>query len=95
MTRLTRAQHREVFAVVRCQFRGTTYSRATYIWVDKDFATAARATASLDARGFHPGAAAYPLGRLAAGLSTRVRSEPSEAPSGGTGSVDHSARRCA
>ncbi len=35
-----RAQYREVFAVVRCQFRGDTYSRAVYIWVDKDFAMA-------------------------------------------------------
>ena len=35
-----RAQYREVFAVVRCQYRGSTYSRAAYIWVDKDFAMA-------------------------------------------------------
>ena len=35
-----RAQYREVFAVVRCGYRGATYSRAAYIWVDKDFAMA-------------------------------------------------------
>ena len=35
-----RAQYREVFAVVRCTFGGETYSRAAYIWVDKDFALA-------------------------------------------------------
>ena len=35
-----RAQYREVFAVVRCRFRGSTYSRAVFIWVDKDFAMA-------------------------------------------------------
>ena len=33
-----RAQYRECFAVVRCGYRGTTYSRCVYIWVDKDFA---------------------------------------------------------
>ena len=35
-----RAQYREVFAVLRCRYRGSTYSRAAYIWVDKDFAMA-------------------------------------------------------
>ena len=35
-----RAQYKEVFLVVRCQYRGQTYSRAAYIWVDKDFAMA-------------------------------------------------------
>lgn len=35
-----RAQYKEVFVVVRCEYEGTTYSRATYIWVDKDFAMA-------------------------------------------------------
>ncbi len=35
-----RAQYKEVFLVVRCQYRGETYSRAAYIWVDKDFAMA-------------------------------------------------------
>jgi acetoacetate decarboxylase len=33
-----RSQYKEAFVVVRCSFRGTTYSRCVYIWVDKDFA---------------------------------------------------------
>ncbi|MFI0976644.1 acetoacetate decarboxylase family protein [Streptomyces sp. NPDC021093] len=41
-----RAQYREAFAVVRCTYRGRTYSRCVYIWVDKDFAIA---------RGLHQG----------------------------------------
>ncbi|MGW1209124.1 acetoacetate decarboxylase family protein [Streptomyces sp. NPDC002499] len=41
-----RAQYKEAFAVVRCSFRGRTYSRCVYIWVDKDFAIA---------RGLHQG----------------------------------------
>ena len=35
-----RAQYREVFVVIRCRYRGQTYSRAAYIWVDKDFSMA-------------------------------------------------------
>jgi len=35
-----RSQYKEVFVVVRCQYEGQTYSRAAYIWVDKDFAMA-------------------------------------------------------
>ncbi|CAM5302154.1 acetoacetate decarboxylase [Streptomyces alboniger] len=35
-----RAQYKECFAVVRCGYRGRTYSRCVYIWVDKDFAIA-------------------------------------------------------
>lgn len=35
-----RAQYKEVFVVIRCRYRGVTYSRAAYIWVDKDFAMA-------------------------------------------------------
>ena len=35
-----RAQYKEVFLVIRCQYEGQTYSRAAYIWVDKDFAMA-------------------------------------------------------
>lgn len=35
-----RSQYKEVFLVVRCSYQGTTYSRAAYIWVDKDFAMA-------------------------------------------------------
>ncbi|MFI6578121.1 acetoacetate decarboxylase family protein [Nocardiopsis sp. NPDC050513] len=41
-----RAQYKEAFAVVRCSYRGRTYSRCVYIWVDKDFAIA---------RGLHQG----------------------------------------
>jgi hypothetical protein len=41
-----RAQYKEMFAVVRCSYRGETYSRCVYIWVDKDFAIA---------RGIHQG----------------------------------------
>ncbi|MFI7702225.1 acetoacetate decarboxylase family protein [Nonomuraea sp. NPDC049480] len=41
-----RAQYKEAFAVVRCSYRGRTYSRCVYIWVDKDFAIA---------RGIHQG----------------------------------------
>jgi acetoacetate decarboxylase len=33
-----RAQYKECFAVVRCCYHGTVYSRCVYIWVDKDFA---------------------------------------------------------
>ena len=32
-----RAQYKECFVVVRCQFGGRTYSRCVFIWVDKDF----------------------------------------------------------
>lgn len=35
-----RAQYKEVFVAVRCRYEGETYSRAVYIWVDKDFAIA-------------------------------------------------------
>ena len=49
-----RAQYVETFVVVRCTYRGETYSRCAYIWVDKDFAMV---------RGHHQG---YPkkLGEL-------------------------------
>jgi acetoacetate decarboxylase len=33
-----RSQYRECFAVVRCSFAGSVYSRCVYIWVDTDFA---------------------------------------------------------
>lgn len=36
----SRSQYKEVFVVVRCQYRSETYSRCAYIWVDKDFAIA-------------------------------------------------------
>ncbi len=35
-----RSQYKEVFLVIRCQYEGQTFSRAAYIWVDKDFAMA-------------------------------------------------------
>jgi acetoacetate decarboxylase len=35
-----RSQYRECFAVCRCSYRGTVYSRCLYIWVDADFALA-------------------------------------------------------
>jgi len=35
-----RSQYKECFVVVRCTYRGATYSRCVYIWVDKDFALA-------------------------------------------------------
>jgi acetoacetate decarboxylase len=35
-----RAQYRECFAVARCSYSGTVYSRCLYIWVDADFALA-------------------------------------------------------
>ena len=41
-----RSQYKEAFVVVRCSYRGPTYSRCVYIWVDKDFAIA---------RGMHQG----------------------------------------
>ncbi|MFD6289011.1 acetoacetate decarboxylase family protein [Streptomyces sp. NPDC060205] len=41
-----RAQYKEAFAVVRCAYRGRTYTRCVFIWVDKDFALA---------RGLHQG----------------------------------------
>jgi len=41
-----RSQYKEAFVVVRCSFKGVTFSRCVYIWVDKDFAMA---------RGIHQG----------------------------------------
>ncbi len=35
-----RAQYREMLVVVRCRYEGRTWSRAVFIWVDKDFALA-------------------------------------------------------
>ena len=35
-----RSQYKEAFVVVRCRYRGETYSRCVLIWVDKDFALA-------------------------------------------------------
>jgi hypothetical protein len=49
-----RSQYMEAFVVVRCHYRGETFSRCVYIWVDADFAMV---------RGHHQG---YPkkLGQL-------------------------------
>ncbi len=57
-----RSQYMETFVVVRCQYRGETYSRCVYIWVDKDFAMV---------RGHHQG---YPkkLGELYLTRAVRV-----------------------
>jgi len=41
-----RSQYKECFAVVRCSWRGETWSRCIFIWVDKDFALV---------RGYHQG----------------------------------------
>lgn len=41
-----RGQYKEVFAVIRCEWDGQTWSRCPYIWVDKDFAMV---------RGYHQG----------------------------------------
>lgn len=35
-----RSQYKEVFVVIRCKYESVTYSRAAFIWVDKDFAMA-------------------------------------------------------
>ena len=67
-----RSQYKEAFVVVRCSYRGTTYSRCVYIWVDKDFAIA---------RGIHQG---YPkkLGQM---WQTRPHALPHAAPVIGPG----------
>src|SRR5881392_2356477 len=41
-----RSQYMEFFVVIRCQYRGETFSRSPYIWVDRDYALA---------RGWHQG----------------------------------------
>jgi acetoacetate decarboxylase len=68
-----RAQYKEAFVVVRCSYRGETYSRCVYIWVDKDFAIA---------RGLHQG---YPK-KLGAIWQTRphpfAQAAPQLAPGG-------------
>jgi acetoacetate decarboxylase len=62
-----RSQYKEVFVVVRCSYRGQTYSRCVFIWVDKDFAIA---------RGLHQG---YPkkLGQM---WQTRPHAFPHASP---------------
>ena len=41
-----RAQYKEAFAVIRCEYDDQTWSRCPFIWVDKDFALV---------RGYHQG----------------------------------------
>lgn len=67
-----RAQYKEAFAVVRCSFKGATYTRCVYIWVDKDFALA---------RGIHQG---YPK-KLGSMWQTRPMAMPNAAPVIGPG----------
>jgi acetoacetate decarboxylase len=68
-----RSQYKEAFVVVRCAFRGVTYSRCVYIWVDKDFAIG---------RGLHQG---YPK-KLGSMWQTRphpfAQAAPQIAPGG-------------
>lgn len=33
-----RGQYKEMFVVIRCKYRGKTWSRCAFIWVDKEFA---------------------------------------------------------
>ncbi|MEV6865007.1 acetoacetate decarboxylase family protein [Streptosporangium subroseum] len=67
-----RSQYKECFAVVRCSYRGRTFSRCVYIWVDKDFAIA---------RGTHQG---YPK-KLGSIHMTRPHPHGQAAPRIGAG----------
>jgi acetoacetate decarboxylase len=67
-----RSQYKEAFVVVRCGYRGVTYSRCAYIWVDKDFAIA---------RGIHQG---YPK-KLGSMWQTRPHPFGQAAPQLGPG----------
>lgn len=69
-----RSQYKEAFVVVRCSFRGVTYSRCVYIWVDKDFAIG---------RGLHQG---YPK-KLGSMWQTRPHPFSQAAPQIGPGGV--------
>ena len=69
-----RSQYKEAFVVVRCSYRGTTYSRCVYIWVDQDFAIA---------RGLHQG---YPK-KLGSIWQTRPHPFAQAAPQLGVGGV--------
>ncbi|MDA8261754.1 MAG: acetoacetate decarboxylase family protein [Actinomycetota bacterium] len=69
-----RSQYKEAFVVVRCSYRGATYSRCVYIWVDKDFAIA---------RGLHQG---YPK-KLGSIHQTRPHFSGFAAPIIGPGAV--------
>lgn len=80
------AQYKEAFVVVRCSFRGETFSRCVYIWVDKDFAVA---------RGLHQG---YPkkLGDIHLTRPHPYGPAPRVAPGGRFGaSLSASGRRLA
>jgi acetoacetate decarboxylase len=67
-----RSQYREAFAVVRCRYQGTTYSRCVLIWVTSDFAIA---------RGIHQG---YPK-KLGSIHQTRPMPHGRAAPRVGVG----------
>jgi acetoacetate decarboxylase len=69
-----RAQYKEAFVVVRCTYRGITYSRCVYIWVDKDFAIG---------RGLHQG---YPK-KLGSMWQTRPHPFAQAAPQIAAGGV--------
>ncbi len=69
-----RAQYKEAFVVVRCQFEGRTFSRCVYIWVDKDFAIG---------RGIHQG---YPK-KLGSMWQTRPHAFGHAAPTIGVGAM--------
>ncbi len=69
-----RSQYKEAFVVVRCSYRGETYSRCVYIWVDKDFAIA---------RGMHQG---YPK-KLGTMWQTRPHAFPHASPVIGPGGM--------
>jgi acetoacetate decarboxylase len=73
-----RSQYKEAFVVVRCAYRGVTYSRCVYIWVDRDFAIA---------RGLHQG---YPK-KLGSIFQTRAhpfaQAAPQAAPGGRFGAT--------
>lgn len=73
-----RSQYLECFVVVRCKYRGETYSRCVYIWVDKDFAMV---------RGHHQG---YPkkMGQMSLTRPVNVgRAGPRLAPGGRFGAT--------
>ncbi len=69
-----RAQYKEAFVVVRCQFAGRTFSRCVFIWVDKDFAIG---------RGIHQG---YPK-KLGSMWQTRPHPFAQAAPQLSAGSI--------
>lgn len=62
------SQYKEAFVVVRCSYKGQTFSRCVFIWVDKDFAIG---------RGLHQG---YPK-KLGSMWQTRPHAFPQASPS--------------